>query len=188
MSKLALDGACTRANEARRRPADNQTMEVDSETSVLRIEKMRSHASLTLSNGRTVFGCFFVAGASLRSAGPERVLDVLNDEKGFFPFEVHGRGPVRTVLVNRAHVVIIILASPEARRDPGYHLATERPISLLLTNGRCLDGAVRVYRPEGRDRLSDWARHPDQFRYVEAGDATVIVNVAHVLELSEGHE
>ena len=160
-------------------------MDVYADMSVLRIEKTRSHASLTLSNGRTVFGCFFVAGATLRSSGPERVLDVLNDEKGFFPFEVHERGPVKIVLVNRAHVVIVILANPEARQDPGYELATARKVSLLLSNGRTLDGSVRIYRPEGRDRLSDWARHPDQFRYVEAGDATVIVNVAHVIEVSE---
>jgi hypothetical protein len=160
-------------------------MDIDPKVSGFRIEKARNHASLTLANGQTVFGCFFVAGASLRSTGQERVIDVLNDEAGFFPFEVHDDGPVRTVLYNRSHIIMVILANPEARRDPGYEVATERRVSLELSNGRSLDGSVRVYRPEGRDRLSDWARHPDRFRYVEAGDATVIVNVAHIIDVSE---
>jgi len=47
---------------------------------------------------------------------------------------------------------------------------------------------VRVYRPEGRDRLSDWSRHGDQFRYIESSDATFIVNVAHIVEAREVFE
>jgi hypothetical protein len=44
---------------------------------------------------------------------------------------------------------------------------------------------VRVYRPEGRDRLSDWTRQPEVFRYVEAADATYIVNAAHIVAVTE---
>ena len=46
-------------------------------------------------------------------------------------------------------------------------------------------GVVRVYRPEGRDRLSDWARNADIFRYIETGETTLLVNIAHVIEVSE---
>ena len=51
-------------------------------------------------------------------------------------------------------------------------------ISLGLSNGLRISGAVRIYMPEGRDRVSDWARHPDRFRYIESGDQTLLVNVA----------
>ena len=44
---------------------------------------------------------------------------------------------------------------------------------------------VRVYRPEGRDRLSDWARQPETFRYVDAGDTTLVVNAAHIVAVTE---
>ena len=37
----------------------------------------------------------------------------------------------------------------------------------------------------GRDRLSDWARQPETFRYVETDEATLLVNVAHIIEVSE---
>jgi hypothetical protein len=42
-----------------------------------------------------------------------------------------------------------------------------------------------VDRPRGRDRLSDFARSGESFRYIEIPGATLIVNVAHIIELSE---
>jgi hypothetical protein len=73
----------------------------------------------------------------------------------------------------------------EARRDPGYGIATARTVSILLSNGRRLLGSVRVYRPPGRDRLSDWSRHGPRFRYVEAEHATFLVNVDHIVDARE---
>ncbi|MFI5179098.1 MAG: hypothetical protein ACHQO8_11065 [Vicinamibacterales bacterium] len=163
-------------------------MAIEPEVSEFRVEKTRSLAVLTLSNGETVRGCFFVAGASARSAGPERVCDVLNAEPGFFPFEVRDDAGTRTVLYNRGQIVVVEVEDREARRDPGYDVATRRVVSVRLSTGLRVVGAVRVYRPEGRDRLSDWARQADQFRYVETDDTTLIVNVAHVIEVSEATE
>jgi len=150
-----------------------------------RVEKTRSHATIALSNGDTVPGCFFLAGSSVHSLEPERVGELLNAESGFFPFEVHDQGALRTMLVNRAHVVIVTLAGNETRQDPDYGVATRREVSIRLSNGARLTGVVLVHRPEGHDRLSDWARHPVQFRYLERDQTTLIVNVAHVIEVSE---
>ena len=155
------------------------------DVSEFRIEKTRSDATITLASGDTVRGCFFVAGSSARSAGPERVGDLLNAESDFFPFEIHEGSLRRTSLFNRNQVVTVTLSENEARQDPGYDVATRRAVSLRLSNGHRLAGSVRVYRPEGRDRLSDWARHPDQFRYVEADKSTFLVNVAHVIDVHE---
>jgi uncharacterized protein (AIM24 family) len=151
----------------------------------LRVEKRRAGAELTLSTGLKVRGSFFLAGSSATHFGPERIADLLNGEAGFFPFAVEGRGD--TALYNRAQLVSVRLleSSGEARLDPGYELATERRVSMLLTNGESLCGAVRVYRPAGRDRLSDYARSSEVFRYVETASATFIVNSAHVIELRE---
>ena len=68
---------------------------------------------------------------------------------------------------------------------PYSSVATERDVQMLLSNGHLVAGTVRVYRPSGRDRLSDYARLPEAFRYVETSDATVIVNCAHIVELRE---
>jgi hypothetical protein len=154
--------------------------------SEFRVEKSRAQATLTLSNGAHVRGYFFVSGNSRMHAGPEGIKDVLNAETGFFPFEVERRGGSETVLLNRDHLVFLELRDgAEARRDPGYDVATERSVTVLFSNGCRLCGAVRVFRPKGRDRLSDFARGHETFRYLEAEDTTYIINVRHVLELAE---
>jgi hypothetical protein len=154
-------------------------------SSEFRFEKRRIHATVTLSSGQSTRGCFFTAASSARDNGPERVGDLLNAEHGFFPFERHEADRTDTVLYNRAHVVLIGLHEHEERRDAGYTVATPRYVSILLTTGQRLVGTVRVYRPSGRDRLSDWARQTETFRYVETADTTFLVNAAHIVDLSE---
>lgn len=153
--------------------------------SVFRVEKGRIEATLTLSNGTTVRGNFFIAGSSETHAGPERIKDVLN-AAGFFPFEVAGPNGSRTFMYNRDHVVVAALPNDaEVHSDPGYNVATRRMASMLLSNGVRLHGTVNVYRPEGHDRLSDFARTPERFKYLEDAGLTYLVNVAHVVELLE---
>jgi hypothetical protein len=160
-------------------------MPISTAPSEYRVEKRRASATVTLSSGTAERGCFFLASSSTRHDGPERVGDLLNSELGFFPFEIHGQDGVRTVLYHRSHVVFVTVAEDEAALDPGYGVATRRVVSVLLTNGERITGAVRVYRPEGHDRMSDWARQPETFRYIETGDSTVVVNFAHIVEVSE---
>lgn len=154
--------------------------------SQFRIEKRRAEAEITLATGKTVRGAFFLAGSSAKHVGPERVGDLLNGETGFFPFEV---GPTEADLrlINRAHVLAVRLLDrvDEPEHDPGYALATARRVAMLLTNGNTLTGTVRVYRPQGRDRLSDYARAPEIFRYLESSEGTYVVNSAHIVDLSE---
>jgi hypothetical protein len=160
-------------------------MRTEPAASEFRVVKERIDALITLSNGDSAPGHFFVARASAHTAGAERVGELLNAETGFFPFETLDGHGTRTVLYNRRQVIMVALSEQEARRDPGYDVATERFVSVLLSNGRRVAGSVRVYRPEGRDRLSDWARHADRFRYIETGETTLLVNIAHVIEVSE---
>jgi len=157
----------------------------DLNPSGFRVEKQRARAVVTLSSGQSALGSFFVSGGTARHAGPERIGDVLNGEAGFFPFEVDEDGRLRTVLFQRDHVVMVALTQNEASSEPGYAIATRRSVSLLLTNGRRISGIVRVYRPEGRDRLSDWAHHGERFRYVETSHTTILVNVDHIVEARE---
>ncbi len=154
------------------------------------IEKRRAEAALTLATGTTIRGCFFLSGSSASHTGPERVADLLNAETGFFPFELNTGTAPYTVLYNRAQLLMVTLLEEtvEAQLDPGYAVATERAIRILLSNGDAVEGRVRVYRPSGRDRLSDYARAPEIFRYVETPGGIVIVNTDHIVELRETTE
>ena len=163
-------------------------MRPDLTPSEFRVAKHRADAVVTLSSGETMSGCVFVAGGSARHTGPERVGELLNSETGFFPFEVHDAGSIRTVLINRGHLVTAALAENEASYDPGYDLATRRTVSIVMSSGLRVVGEVCVYQPEGRDRLSDWGRQPEIFRYVETPDTTLIINMVHVVEVCEVFE
>jgi hypothetical protein len=154
--------------------------------SQFRVAKLRTGAALTLSNGASVRGYFFVSGGSKTHAGPERIKDVLNGEVGFFPFEASGLTGSSTVLYNREHIVMVELADgEEARSEPGYDVAVRRIVTVQFSTGARVRGSVRVYRPQGSDRLSDFARSGETFRYLEAQTATYIINIRHVLELAE---
>jgi hypothetical protein len=145
----------------------------------------RAEAELTLSSGESLRGSFFVAPSSAAHDGPQRVADLLNIDGGFFPFE--STEAADTVLVNRAHVVTARLLGPsdEARRDPGYGVATVKHVVMKLSNRVVLQGTVRVYCPAGHDRLSDYARSPEAFRYLESADGTFVVNSRYIVELAE---
>jgi hypothetical protein len=158
--------------------------------SEFRIEKRRTQAALTLATGLVVRGCFFLADTRASHTGPERVADLLNAGNGFFPFEFKSEGSLRTALFNRAQLVEVRLLDDvsEAQLDPGYALATEREVRILLSVGRTIEGRIRVYCPAGHDRLSDYARAPEMFRYVETAEGTLIVNAAHIVELRETND
>lgn len=149
-----------------------------------RVEKRRADAELTLTTGATVRGCFFLWASSQLHGGPERVGDLLNQQTGFFPFELDSG---RTALFNRAQVVLVRLPAQtiEVQLVPGYEVATRRVVSMLLSTGDRIVGTVSVFLPAGRDRLSDFARSEETFRYVETTEHTLIVNSAHLVELRE---
>ena len=160
-------------------------MPAPSPPSEFRFEKQRVDATITASSGQTTRGFFFTAGASRHDASPERVGELLNGATGFFPFEVNDGQGMRTLLYNRAHVILVGLSDNEEARLPGYAVATRRFVSVLLSNGQRVVGFVRVYQPQGRDRLSDWTRQTDAFRYLETTDRMLLVNAAHIVDISE---
>ena len=152
--------------------------------SEFRFEKLRVPAELKLLSGPPVAGRFFVAGSASDHDGPERVGDLLNAEPGFFPFE---RADGTTALYNRAHLLCVALGpqAGEAETEPGFAVAKKLNVTLRLSNGEVLSGSVPVYRPRGRDRLSDYAQAGSPFRYIITAGGELLVNAAHIVEIRE---
>ena len=145
------------------------------ETSAFRFVKRRGEAVIVCLVGRHHHG---------RSSGGRTVVDLLNLETGFFPFEIRSGGGTQTVLYHRAHVITSSLPENEAPRD-----AATRSPSAATSGSCCRTAAASRRRPglpaRGRDRLSDWARQPETFRYVETDEGHVLVNVAHIVAVTE---
>ena len=148
-----------------------------------RVEKRREAADVTLVTGATLSGFVFLAGSSHQHAGPERIGDLFNLDTGFFPFEYSGE----TSLINRAHVLKVALPPQmiEAELEPGYDVATRYLVKLLLTTGESITGHVVVFLPREHERLSDYARMDERFRYIELPVRTLLVNSAHIVALTE---
>ena len=157
-------------------------MSSNAASSAYRFEKRRVEAVVTLAGGASSRGSFFVANGKAPDGSVERVGDLLNDEQGFFPFEVQGGV---TVLYNRAHVILVEIFDREPARDPGYAVARSWDVSVTLSNGARVSGSIRVYQPEGHERLSDWTRERETFRYLESDAATYILNAAHIVAVTE---
>lgn len=153
--------------------------------SPFRMDKRRVEAKLTLRTGRTVHGSFFLGDTTVAGDGPERVDTLLNQTTGFFPFERHQDGERRVVLHNVDHITLVTLFHDEARDVPGYEVARVGSVALLLTTGERVVGRIRVYQPDGRNRVSDWSQEPAVFRYLETEQNTLLVNINHVVEISE---
>jgi hypothetical protein len=150
------------------------------------VEKLRTRATLLLSNGSRVTGYFFLNEGSAMHSGPERVGDYLNASTGFFPFEAPTVGGSTVAIYNRAHIVMARLEEAEAeeRQDPAVSLAKRKMVRLLLDTGKWVRGKLRIAMPETHQRLSDFAQTGERFRYVEADDAAVcVVNFDHVIEI-----
>lgn len=156
-----------------------------STTSQYRMDKRRVDAVLSLTTGLTVHGSFFLADRTVVGDGPERLDDLLNTTTGFFPFERVEQGQRQVVLYSAAHLALVTLRGQEAREVPGYEVARVRHVALILSNGQRVAGQIRVYQPEGRNRVSDWTREPAVFRFLESAQGTLLININHVVEIIE---
>jgi hypothetical protein len=152
-------------------------------TSEFRFEKHQVPGTLVLSTGAMRHGCFFVV-TSVTHGGPERVGDLLNSALGFFPFQ-HDDGS--TAQYNRAQLVMVRLpvGAGEEELEPGYSVAVRRDVSLTLSTGTVVSGAVLVNATAGHERLSDYVRESKKFWYVLTSGGTLIVNSSHIVALVE---
>lgn len=152
--------------------------------SPLRFEKHQVAATVLLSTGASRHGRLFVVRSLSTHGGPERVGDLLNDGKGFVPFQ-HDDGT--TGQYNREHLVMVQLPAglAEEELEPGYPVAIRREVTITLSTGSVLEGIVLVVGPPGYERLSDYVRNAKRFWYVVTPFGTVIINSHHIVDLVE---
>lgn len=153
----------------------------------LRIEKRRVTVTVTTAAGPRHTGSLFLSAQAATHAGPERLVDLLNGGQAFVPFErVSPTGDREMRLLNRAHLVLVQAegAGDDVAGDPGYQVARKKSAVLTLTTGERIAGVLRVERPAGRDRLSDFLSGETGFCYFESPSGLLAVNLAHVTEIT----
>ena len=154
-------------------------------SSEYRFEKRRAAAVVTMVGGEVARGSFFTPAIRPAATAENVSRTCSTPKRAFFPSKWKAptsRGPS---CYNRSHLISAEIFDNEAGLDPDYAVASRRPVSILLSNGRRIEAFVRIASPAGRDRLSDWTRLPEVFRYVEFGDSILIVNAAHIVAFTE---
>ena len=152
---------------------------------VFRIRKREARVTLTLVNGRTARGAFFLSETAADHAGPERIDELLNAATRFVPFHVDAdTGRASVILLNRTQILMVSLPPSEADlvHDSSYEIARREPARLVLSNGERLVGEVHIAGLSDHARLSDVV-NLHMFLHVERPNQTVLVNVDHVVEL-----
>jgi hypothetical protein len=155
--------------------------------SEFRIEKRRTEAALTLATGATIQGCFFLSGSRATHSGPERVGDLLNAEPGFFPFEI-ATGTEKVIAASDEVDAGEALVHPRKYNVEAVAFSPGRKCTCSCRPDGASRGGSYIYKPTGRDRLSDYARALEMFLYVETEGATIIINSAHIVELRETNQ
>jgi len=147
-----------------------------------RIEKIRRHLVVVLTDGSRIDGEVFLRSVSRFRARPEEPLDLLNDPEPFFAIEQDGT----TLLVAKRNVVRAELPVPDV--DDSNLAAVGVPVEVELTNGTSCSGSIFLETRADRPRLMDYLNtYAPPFLAVIDARQMVLVNkdtIAHVREVA----
>jgi hypothetical protein len=147
-----------------------------------RIEKIRRHLVVVLTDGSRVEGEVFLRPVSRFSARPEEPLDLLNDPEPFFAMECDER----VLIVAKKNVARVQLPVPA--EDDSYVATIGVPVEVALTDGTTCSGSIFLETRADRPRLMDYLNtYAPPFLAVIDARQMVLVNkdtIAHVREVA----
>ena len=147
-----------------------------------RIEKIRRHLLVVLTDGSRIDGEVFLRPVSRFRSRPEEPLDLLNDEEPFFAID----SDERTLLVAKCNVARVELPVPG--EDDSNLAAIGVPVEVALTNGSTCTGSIFLETRADRPRLMDYLNaYSPRFLPVIDARQMVLVNkdtIAHVREVA----
>lgn len=147
-----------------------------------RMTKRLVPLDLSLADGTTRAVSVFLAPQVTAHAGGERLADLMNRDRAFFPaMEREGHDVV--AIGRRAILYVRAAADVDVESDAVEVLSVEVMVTLL--NGRRLRGTVRYTAPPQRSRLTDHLNAPELFFSMLDGAFLMFVNKRHVVSVVE---
>ncbi len=131
-------------------------------------------------------GHLFLKPLAETHAGPETVLDRLNDGDLFLPVQLPGERAI--TLLNKAHIVRAVVQDGQ----PGDALTEDQenltgriePVYVTVVPGQQLSGWLSIQAPQWQARLSDYLNNlPGTFFPLYADDALHLINKHSVLRI-----
>lgn len=139
---------------------------------------------LRIGHGEPFRGRVFASETTGTQPSVQLLLDLLNDEREFVPFDAdepaHGR-----IALGKRHIVSVQPTTveneePEQLGDPGD---TDDPCSILLSDGSELIGRLRVPTPWSASRVLDKLNQAARFVPVVTEDGISIVHGSHIVRV-----
>jgi hypothetical protein len=147
------------------------------------LPRARLSARLLLTQGVSRPGTVFLVERMPYHDGPETVLEMLNRDEGFFPFQPADDDGGGMMLIAKAHTVTVSIDRQAPIADPARLSAARMAgIELVMAGGATLGGWASYEMPDGHARLLDYLNASTQpFFAIWTHATTHYVNRAHVL-------
>jgi hypothetical protein len=151
----------------------------------LKVEKLPVEVTMIMLGGEELTGTIYLDMHSRHHAGPERMEDVLNSQTRFIPLMLPDG---RMVLLNRLRIITGHCRQRVADEyeEMTRELLTDHAVTIRLSDGRTINGAIRTDLPKEHARLSDLLNHPEDFVRVIDGEIEYFVNRAYATWFLEG--
>ena len=131
-------------------------------------------------------GHLFLKPLAQTHAGPETVLDRLNDRDPFLPLQVPGDRSI--TLLNKAQIARVMVPEGQAgdavTEDQENLAGRIEPVLLTMLQGHPVSGWIAIQAPQWQSRLSDYLNNlPGLFFPMYADDALHLINRQAVLRV-----
>ena len=151
----------------------------------LKVSKLPVEVTMIMLGGEELNGTIYLDMHSRHHAGTERMEDVVNSQTRFIPLILNDG---RTVLLNRLRIITGHCRQHEADEyeEMTQALLTDFKVTIRLSDGRTISGAIRTDLPKEHARLSDLLNRPEDFVRVIDRDIEYYVNRAYATWFLEG--
>jgi hypothetical protein len=147
----------------------------------LKLKTQKRQAEIMFSDGHSIGGHFFISPSPKGPAGSENVIEILNDDRSYIPFEI-AEGEIS--LLQKGSIIMVRMAISEMPKDLPYLSRTSTKIFLL--SGDILEGNVFIDLPKTRTRLSDFLNFSKRFFFIEVDEQDILVNTKFVKMVTPG--
>lgn len=147
----------------------------------MRVEKIKSKATLCRSDGRKLDVNFFLSPYAKGRSGKELILDVLNSDSTFLPVEDVNTGAI--IFFNKDRIMSLEIAERDLLDET--LLSQEKRVQVELANNEILHMSLFLEMPEERSRVSDYLNSPPRFIYLCGKEKDIILNKAFVFSVKD---
>ncbi|MGD1972818.1 MAG: hypothetical protein PVH37_15885 [Desulfobacterales bacterium] len=147
----------------------------------LKLKTQKRQAEIMFSDGHSIGGHFFISPSPKGPAGSENVIEILNDDRSYIPFEI-AEGEIS--LLQKGSIIMVRMAISEMPKDLPYLSRTSTKIFLL--SGDILEGNVFIDLPKTRTRLSDFLNFSKRFFFIDVNEQDILVNATFIKMVTPG--